>query len=294
MTINKIIVATDFSEQADLALAHAMSMARHSGASLSIMHALGLSNLDENDPNEIEITPAFQARVDELQQKARAHLESLRERHLGQGVEMSHVFVDKMPEHGITMVAEETNADLIVVGSHGRNRISAFFLGSVSRRVVKKAKCDVMVARGAAPKSGYKNILVPTDFSEHSFRAIERAGQLVEKGGRVEIFHCWQLPTGPLSYWGTDIGDSLQANLRKLAQKQGKACLSRFANVDAEVVFTDQMGPPRHLIEERVNTEKFDLVIAGTHGRSGVDRLLLGSIAESIVTHLNVSTYLVR
>ena len=293
MTLENILIATDFTEQANLALGHAMTVARHTGAKLSIMHALGLSTVDA-DTTPFELTEAFQKRARELQYSARTQLEDLRELNLGQGVELSHVFVDRMPEQGIAMVAAETNTDLIVVGSHGRNRISSFFLGSVSRRVVKMAKCDVMVARGSAPVSGYERILVPTDFSEHSERAVRRAGQLVAKGGTVEIFHCWQMPTGPISYWGNDVGPSLQTGLREMVQERGKACLSNHMRSDVEFLFSDQMGPPRYLIEERTKQGKFDLVVAGTHGRGGLDRMLLGSVAESLVSHLNISTYLVR
>jgi len=293
MTVQKILIATDFTEQADLALGHAMTLARHTGASLSIIHALGRSNNDA-DTTAFEGTETFQKRVQELQMAARTQLEDLRERNLGQGVELSHVFVDRMPEQGIAMVAAESNADLIVVGSHGRNRISSFFLGSVSRRVVKTAKCDVMVARGTPPTSGYKRILVPTDFSEQSERAILRAGQIVAKGGTVEIFHCWQMPTGPISYWGNDVGPSLQTGLREMVQERGKACLGKHMRSDVEFLFSDQMGPPRFLIEDRAKHGNFDLVVAGTHGRGGLDRLLLGSVAESLVSHLSISAYLVR
>ncbi len=293
MTLENILIATDFTEQADLALGHAMTMARHTGAKVSIVHALGRSSGDA-DTIPFERTEAFQKRAQELQMDARAQLEELRKQYNGQGVELSQVVVDQMPEQGIAMVAAETNAGLIVVGSHGRNRISSFFLGSVSRRVVKTAQCDVMVARGNAPSSGYKRILVPTDFSKHSEKAIQRAGQIVAKGGTVEIFHCWQMPTGPISYWGNDVGPSLQTGLREMVQERGKACLSNHMRSDTEFLFSDQMGPPRFLIEERAKQGNFDLVVAGTHGRGGLDRLLLGSVAESLVSHLSISAYLVR
>jgi K+-sensing histidine kinase KdpD len=121
-------------------------------------------------------TPAiYVEQVEEIVKEARAKLDEMRERLIGQGVEVSHVFVNDMADRGIVAVAKETNADLIVVGSHGRTGISRFLIGSIAERVVRHAHCDVLVARGDAPSGGFKNVLLPVDFSEVSDRAMARA-----------------------------------------------------------------------------------------------------------------------
>lgn len=293
MPLEKILVAIDFSKESDTALNQAISVARHTGAEVTMVHAMGLSLSDDMDIGSTEVTNAYQAQLKEIEKGAREKLEELRIRHKGQGVEISHVFIDTMPDRGVLSAAEKTNSDLIILGSHDRGRVAAFFLGSVSQKIAHKAKCDVMVARGNAPHGGYKKILVPTDFSKHSELALARAGELIEEGGTIEILHTWQLPGGPATYWGS-FGQGLRESLEANAQSKGEELLAKFSTDKATYNYSVIEGSPRRNIEQFISDQDFGVVVMGTHGRGGIEKLLLGSVAESVLSHAKCSVYLVR
>lgn len=292
MSASKIVVGTDFSEQAELAIEHAMVVARHTGASITLLHALNLSVDPYNTAYVTPIPDVYAAQVKEIQKAARTKLEETRERFLGQGVELSHVFVDQLAGNSIVSISKEMDADLIVVGSHGRGWITGLLLGSVSHRVAKHAECDVLVARGTAP-TGYKNILVPTDFSEASMLVIKRAIALLEPGGKIELLHAWQLPGGPVTYWGS-VGPGLRESLQRSATESGEKAIQEVAEAGVDLSFREVENEARNAIKDAVASGHFDLVVMGTHGRRGLERLLLGSVAESMVRSLEVPVYLVR
>ena len=293
MTASKIIVTTDFSEQAEVALQHAMSLARHSGSEVILMHALSMPYAGFSMPYPVAIPGLYQDQVKEIQVDARNRLEEQRERFLGQGVEMSHVFLDEVADRGVVSAAADSKANLIVVGSHGRTGLTRFLLGSVAERIVRRAECDVLVARGTAPAGGYKRILVPTDFSEMGDRAVACATELVAPDGIIDVLHCWQLPGRPVTYWGA-VGPGLRESIQLGAIDFGKKCTDKFTGISAEMTFTSEEADPRHSIEKREKSGDYDLIVMGSHGRKGLNRFLLGSVTESTLRHVGVSVYVVR
>lgn len=294
MSITKIVVGTDFSEQAEIAMEHAMAVARHSGGSITLLHALNLSVDAYNAAYVTPIPDLYAAQAKEIQMDARTKLEATRERYLGQGVELSHVFVDQLAGNSIVSMSKEMEADLVVVGSHGRGWFKGLLLGSVSHRVAKYAECDVLVARGTSPTPGsYKNILIPTDFSETSKLVMQRALEVLAPGGTIELLHAWQLPGGPATYWGA-VGPGFRESLRRSAMDFGEKAMREVAGPGVQLSFTQVEGEARDAIKDAVAEGSFDLVMMGTHGRRGLERLLLGSVAESMVRSLEVPVYLVR
>lgn len=293
MTLSKIIVGTDFSEQAECALKQSMVLARHSGADLVLVHALSLPEPNYSTPYPIATPVAYAEQIEEITIEARKKLEGLRESYLGQGVEISHVFIRDMPGRGIVEYASEVKADLIVMGSHGRTGLSRFLIGSVAEKVATTATCDVMIARGEVPSGGYKKILVPVDYSNSGDLAIARATELVEVDGSIELFHCWQLPGGAGIYWGV-ISPALRDSLREGGQAYGEQRMERFASERSHFNLVLKEGDARHSIRKRVESGDYDLVVMGTHGRKGLNRLLLGSVSQNVLRHSTKPVYLVR
>lgn len=293
MSIKKIIVGTDFSTQADSAIDHSFAIARHVGAEVVLMHALSMPEPDYVMPYPVSTPAIYVDQVEAIVKDARAKLEEMRERRLGQGVEVSHVFVNDMADRGIVAVAKETKADLVLVGSHGRTGLTRFLLGSVAEKVVRHAECDVLVARGDAPAGGYKRILLPIDFSEVSERAMRRAAELVEPGGRVDLLHCWQLPGGSISYWES-VGPGLGESIVKGAAEFGRKAIEKVGETKADFSLAIEEGDARHSVEKRAESGDYDLVMMGSHGRTGINRVLLGSVTESTVRHLKTPVYVAR
>ena len=293
MTLSKIVVGTDFSDQAKTAVGHAMSLSRHTGAKMTLMHALSMPEPDYTMPYPVTTPAVYVEQVEEIISTARTNLEDLRERLMGQGVDISHVFVNEMPDRGVVQVANEAEADLIVVGSHGRTGLSRFLIGSVAEQVARKASCDVLVARDEVPAGGYQRLLVPVDFSEVSGRAVARAAELLQPGGTIDLLHCWQLPGGSVTYWGS-VGPGLRESIERGARDFGQKIVDKYSSDTVNINFQVEEGDARHIIEKKIQAGEYDLLVMGSHGRKGVNRLLLGSVTASIIKHVKGSVYVVR
>ncbi len=123
-----------------------------------------------------------------------------------------------------------------------------------------------------------KSILVPFDFSEHSHAAINKALELTDDKTLVHVLHVLPYPLLPTSFPAEEIDD--QARI-EYAEKllTGEFQDSRYAGVVREVL----VGDPGTVCADRAESLKADLIVLPSHGRSGISRLLLGSVTERIV-----------
>ena len=142
--IQRIVVATDFSEIADQALDHAIDLAEQLGASVTLVHAYELPMY--GFPDGALITSADMAgRIMAIAQEG---LTASVERFRARGVPLRPVLRTGVPWEEINAVAADESADLIVVGTHGRRGLSRALLGSVAERLIRTATRPVLVVRG--------------------------------------------------------------------------------------------------------------------------------------------------
>jgi nucleotide-binding universal stress UspA family protein len=147
ITLKKILVATDFSEPSEAALAYGRELARNFGAALTIMNVVEnlLTRAYGVDGGVVMIDPELQRQIEDGARQELDKLISKEDRDLlkAEGV----VLVSGMPADAIISRARQTNTDLIVMGTHGRGGMAHLFLGSVSERVVRTAPCPVLTVR---------------------------------------------------------------------------------------------------------------------------------------------------
>ncbi len=293
MSDAKIVVATDFSDQARDALSHAARIAKIRDAELVLVHALSMPDTTYNMPYAVRVPEAYLELAGEIRKESEAKLEAEKEKLEAEGIRVSIRCESEMPDRSILEAAESCGANLIVLGSHGRIGLTRFLLGSVAEHVARHATCDVLIARGPAPTEGYHKLLVPTDFSKEGEAVLGKAISLVEDKGDVDLLHCWQLPGVPINYFGnTDygLGDSINNGALQL----GGTWVERFSTDNVAIAFSAERGDARHAIEERTKSSKFDLVVMGSHHRKGLQRFLLGSVAETTMRHLEMSVYITK
>lgn len=139
----------------------------------------------------------------------------------------------------------------------------------------------------------FDRILVPVDYSTHSLKAVGYAAELAQRlGASLDILHVWDRPTyisdAILVGHGTE-QRSLAEMIRENAQKDMNEFLSKVEPATA-VTTTHRLlsGDPATVILQQLEGQKYDLVVMGTHGRSGFAHLLLGSVAEKLVRHSKV------
>ncbi|AGK60674.1 Universal stress protein UspA-related nucleotide-binding protein [Archaeoglobus sulfaticallidus PM70-1] len=251
----RIIVATDGTEASEKAVRFAVELARSLDYDL---HAVSVVC------NQLK------------RQKAEETLDYIKKMH-----PRTHVAVKEgKPAEEIVSYAKEINANLIVVGSGDKSRLERLFIGSVSEKVVRHAKTSVLVARSSALP---KRVLVTTDGSECSNRALRWVQKLKERiPFEVTVLHVMDT---------SDPAPS-QLYLEELQRRRDCALGAAREIFGDSAEYVSMKGHPVFVIV--AISADYDLVVLGSHGRSGIDYLLLGSVAERVVRFSRTSTLVLR
>lgn len=287
MTINRILFPTDFSRCSDQALVHALSLAERYGAELSIVHVLLPL---EYDPYAIghHLPPleSLQQEIDGLssnQVKAAKEEKSYRDIAIKQSTIRG---ISAAP--ALLQFADEQKADLIVMGTHGRRGINHFMLGSVAEEVVRLAPCPVVTIREfrkQPPATHFSQILVPVDFSGFSRDAISQAKWFAQDfGATVRILHIIEEVIHPsfyvtgqtsLSTWLPEVEATALREMKRLADDA--------PGPDVPLEFHIKEGRAAVDIVGFAKKNGIDLIVMASHGLTGIEHLLLGSVAEKVV-----------
>lgn len=298
--MSKIIVGVDLSAESERAVAHAVAVARHVGWELLLVLVDAVPEPPEGAPESMRIiaeryTATLTARLD----AHRRQLAALRERWLGHGIALSQLIVDGFADERLPAVATEVGAELIVVGSHGRSGLKRFLLGSVAEHVTRRAEQSVLVARGDAPDGGYRRVVIGTDFSAAAELALGRALPMIARGGHLHLVHCWTQPW--VLIFGEPIGvlpadDELQAAIDRQLVEAAHRVRARLRQDRPDIELTSALVPalPAQGLVEAAAAHQADLVVVGSHGRRGVRRFVLGSVAEVTLRHAPCSVLVAR
>jgi len=144
--IQRIVVATDFSELADTVVDQALDLAKQLGASVTLVHSYEIPIY--GFPEGVLVAPPDVA--SRIQTAAQAELEAIAKRSEGRGVKIAVVLRMGAAWDEVNAVAEETKADVIVVGTHGRRGFSRLMLGSTAERILRTANRPVYIVHAAA------------------------------------------------------------------------------------------------------------------------------------------------
>lgn len=237
---------------------------------------------------------------------------------------------------GILDMANEEDADLIAMSTHGRGGLGRFLLGSVAGQVVHYAKVPVLLVRATADEQApaaysCRKILVPLDGSDFSRAVLPHAREVAAcVGAQVILLQTipepepaaseahWMLTFGGPASIGEVPGEgglrpgmdpsarrqwaeSMRAELvrrtereMEAAQSNLNAAASVFKSAGVTVETMVQLGRPAEVILDVAAANAVDMIAMATHGRSGIQRLLLGSVADRIVRHAHAPVLLVR
>lgn len=148
----------------------------------------------------------------------------------------------------------------------------------------------------------FKHILAPTDGSELSLRAVRVAADLARaSGARLTLFHALPEPPLPVTGFGEDAqyDPDKPKRFSAAAQAQGQAFLdaaveaARSAGIDAQAVFAAGDAPYQAIIRT-ADEQECDVIVMASHGRRGLDALLLGSETHKVLTHCKVPVLVCR
>jgi nucleotide-binding universal stress UspA family protein len=293
--LKRILVTTDFSDASRQALPPAIEFAGQFGSALVLVHVIPAALLGELSHMGI----VFEQK--RLAADALARLERFRETELPARLRVETALLEGSPAHQIVTFAKETEADLILIATHGLTGLKHFWLGSTAERVVHHAPCPVLVVR-EPPVSvrfpgdvlcRFQRILVPTDFSEASQPALRYAAALARPcGGEVTCMHVIEPP--PYPEFGYAHVPTKEAALRREAIKKLDVCCHDLSQAGIKTHSVLRNGSAFREIAEQVREHGADLILIGTHGRGAVAHALFGSTAERVVRHAPCPVLVVR
>jgi nucleotide-binding universal stress UspA family protein len=283
-----VLAATALDEAGDEAIRQAAEHAEAAGVPLLVIHVI---------PEIYGIRPLFP----HLRETDRPHAEAARRwvldaaeqqlrRVLPDEIRARELRIEAGSAHSMVLrVADEVRAGLLVVGSRSMEKGAS--LGGVAERIVRHAHCPVLVARRRMGSV----VLAATDFSDPALPAIDAGHTEARRRGLelivmhavdIRVLHV-ESPLGTEASWLQHVLDA-ESERTKLMLKDVAA------RYGPDVKTMVRMGTPSDAILAAATELAADLVVMGTHGRSGLRRITLGSVAEGVVRGAACSVLVVR
>lgn len=304
----KMLVPLDGSRLAEEVFVYAKELAAKLDLELVLLHVC--------KPGQEEFIPmhlAYLDRASELMMYQANELrgsEGLQQQRL-QGQSKCEVVVG-YPAEEIIHYAEENNIDIILVATHGRTGIKRWALGSVADKVLRASKVPIWLARAGVPQEiGYdkwpsKTILVPLDGSPLAEQILPHVEMLAKQRGtqlvEVMLIRVCEDPFVTADYPEASMPDTWQEHVKTMKAKLNEECFNYMRNVekhlaDAGVKVQSDIimgGNPASEIIAYAKNKPFNLIAMCTHGRSGINRLVHGSVAEKLLHEVPSPIFLVR
>jgi nucleotide-binding universal stress UspA family protein len=293
--VTEILVAVDFSPTSDRVLPWAFRLARTHGARLHLVHAVTPVPVL---PEQFELPGDLPEQLRTAAEQRLAQLVSAAD---SEGVEATWGAEYGQPSEVIASTAQQRGADLVVLGTRGLSGLEHLLLGSTAERVLRLVECPVFNIHPEDPVTTepVRQILVPTDFSAGANQAIEAALEIFHlnaEATRLVLLNVHHVPGGYGIYgpggalavqtYNDSAEDLLNAELERIS----RPLRARGTTVD----FCVRSGYPSEVIVQEAKKEGVDLIAMGTHGRSGLGRLVLGSTTERVVQHAGCPVLTVR
>ena len=285
----RILMATDFSEQAAKAFEAALALAARTQAELHVIHALEVA-LPLFEPYAVVIPADW---IGEARRLAQEKLAKAHEAVKGKGLTGTTHLGDVPAAHAIAERAREIGADLVVVGTHGHTGLKHVLLGSVAERTVEYAPCSVWTVKGTRPAAELRTIVVGTDLSAGASAAVAAAAQWArDAGAKLHVVHALQIPMPLIAPYEVAIPEGVIEGARREAARQLEEAAKSVSGVS---VTTELATTPAHAAlvaaAERLSAE---LIVTGSRGLTGLKHALLGSVAERTLRYAPCSVLTVR
>ncbi|KOF53150.1 MULTISPECIES: universal stress protein [unclassified Achromobacter] len=277
-----ILLATDLSSRGDRALDRALQLAQELDRPLIVLHVM------EAQGQTARLTTPVWRRLSP-DHKALAERE-LAEDLAGAKVRTEVVVVSGDPLAQIMATADSYGCSLIVTGIARDETLGRLLLGTTVEKLVRKASQPVLIVK-TRPRKPYRDVLVATDFSEGSREALRAALDLVPNAD-LTLFHAYDVP-----FHGKRAPEeAVVRSFHKAAEQESHAFLAATPELSGKpapkVVL--ECGQPETVLSEYSFTHRSDLVVTGTHGRTGILRTAIGSVAERLLESLPSDVLIVR
>lgn len=276
-----ILLATDLSARGDRALDRALQLTKALNTKLIVLHVM------ESHSTSARLTTPVWRRLSS-DHKALAERE-LAEDLAAADVPFEVVVVSGDPLAHIMETADSFGCSLIVTGTARDETLGRLLLGTTVEKLARQARQPVLVVK-TRPRKPYHDVLVATDFSPGSRQALRAALQLVPDAN-LTLFHAYDVP-----FQGKTVpDDAITRSFYKGAEQSAReftADTPGLAGLTPNIVL--EPGQPETVLSEYSFNHRSDLVVTGTHGRTGILRTAIGSVAERLLESLPSDVLIVR
>jgi nucleotide-binding universal stress UspA family protein len=265
--LEKLLVCTDGSPESQGAVNAALNLAKSAGSKVYLLEVLAFIPGYELQSPDL-LPPPLNLEMQAAQEAAvRERLEAYRAEGAQQGVSLEpRLRISSSAYEGILEEAADLGPDWIIMGRHGFTGLARLLMGSVTARVIGHSPFSVLVVPKEMPPS-FKRILIASDDSPYSSAAFLEALGLARRMGST-LLGVSVAPGETEIKTATEVVAKMEAE----ASQQG---------IILETMVL--LGKPYEAIVKAAQAKQADLIVLGSHGRTGLRRLLMGSVAERVI-----------
>lgn len=288
----KILIGIDGSSASDAALQEVTLRPWPKGSEFELVTAV--------DPFFFVRAPQL---LDQTKKSSKEELEEDAEGLRAKGWPVSTEVLLENPRHAIPKLATDWKADLAVLGSHGRGTFTRLLIGSSAQAVLRNAPCSVEIVRTPrGDRTGGTHamrILLPTDGSEHAMLAANKVAERPWPESSIfKVLACPEYPVliGEYPYYAPEplVELTKASEGHAEAATEQAAAVLRNSGLEVKTEVTEPRDSPSRTILSSAELWQADLIVMGSHGRRGFDRLVMGSVSESVAMHAHCSVEVVR
>lgn len=264
-------MATDLSARSDRALERAVALAQEHDSELTIVHVV-----DEDLP--ASLADSQESAAQKTIHEHVAKLTSDNGPRISIEVVFGRAYVD------ILEMSEKTGAEMLVLGIHREEGVEDMFRGATVERIIRTSNVPALLVKERI-SGPYRRLVVGVDFSVYSRRAIEFAVNLVP-GGEFHLVHAYDVPFKGFIYGRSikrDVSKQHQVAFERMIEEEMASFLAGVEGNGPVFERIMEEGVVREVIHRQVNRLSPDLLVIGTHGRTGVAHAFLGSVAEDLL-----------
>lgn len=265
--LKSILVAIDFTESSERVLENSIAFAKKFQSELTVIHVL-----PDDLNNKVNLL---------VEKSASSDLKEVNDRINSKGIKTGFPIL----EYGnycdrIVAAADKINANLVIVGSGERRKNTALLLGSTAEKIIRKSNKPVFVVK-SDQRLDIKNIICPVDFSEESKRALKTA--IITSrifNARLVILTVYTL----FRQTFTKLNPVEINEQRKLDHiSEFNKFIEDFNLVDVNYELQVKGGEPAEEIIKAIKKYESDLLLMGTTGKSGISKVLMGSVTGKVI-----------
>ncbi len=271
--MKKILVLTDFSKSAQIAIDVAADIAKKANAELILLHVIeDATGSSFNITGEVNNSGGWEDKLFTMKliERAKKQMAKLLDEVKGTGVKVKQELRLGTAFHGIRDILSEQKVDLVVMGTAGHTKLDEMIIGSNTEKVVRHSKCPVLTVHKKPVTTDFKNIVYATSMSQDE-EEFSRIIRLMQQMYDATVY---------LVRINTPSNFQRDAVAKKYMQDFAKKLQLKNFTINIFNDLTEEEG-----IIHFADSINADLIAMATHGRTGFAHVLAGSIAEDVLSH---------